>query len=306
MLLVRDGDVELRARVEGTAALCHDALREFDDLRLPEQDWCHLLDDYPSHFDRVAQLRELRARTNAAPGRFERFVLIQAALAALPRLVEAPVHRSVKLLGCTMFGHLARPRPQWQDFYTHRWRFQEMTQFVTLRRFAAGQHDWELAGLPRSWLLKTDPLALPGLLKAIGLQLGGFAPLAKLHLSLWRPNPLMVLEGEARRSYWRIARSLELWPEIRGLMASSWFYHRDVGKVSPHLAWLRAFFVENGATVAEMEAPGDDLGFLVGSARRRQAFRSGSFRPRVTLVLWSRGDMLAWARRQPDLEGRES
>lgn len=306
MLLFRDGDGELRAHVEATAALCRDTLAEFADLRLPEQDWCALLDDYPNHPERLALLRALRLRVGGEPGRFEHCILVKAALVALPRLVEAPVHPSVKRLGCAMFGHLARPKPQWRGFYTHRWRFHEMAQFVTLRRFAAGQHDWELAGLPRSWLLKTDPRALPGLVKTVALDMGGFAPMAKLHLSLWRPNTLMVLENEAKRSYWRIARSLEKWPEIRGLMASSWFYARGVGKVTPHLAWLREFFAENGATIAEMETPGADLGFLVGSTRRRQAFDSGRFRPRVTLVLWTREDMLAWARRQPDMEGRES
>ena len=53
-------------------------------------------------------------------------------------------------------------------------------------------------------------------------------------------------------------------------------------------------FIDAGPALA-------DAGFLVGNERRRQLYASGVFRPRETIVLWSRADMLAWARRRPEL-----
>ena len=38
-----------------------------------------------------------------------------------------------------------------------------------------------------------------------------------------------------------------------------------------------------------------DAGFLVGSEKRRRLYADGKFRPRETLVLWRRRDMLTWA-----------
>ena len=55
-------------------------------------------------------------------------------------------------------------------------------------------------------------------------------------------------------------------------------------------------FIDAGPVAAFVER-----GFLVGNELRRQQYDSGVFRPRETILLWPRADMLAWARRHPEL-----
>ncbi len=102
------------------------------------------------------------------------------------------------------------------------------------------------------------------------------------------------------RSLHRLARSMELQPHVRGIQGISWLHSKSVADVSPHLAWAREFFVENGALAAEMEVAHPGMGFLVGSAQRQRLFHAGRFKPRVGLLLWKRDDVLAWARRHPE------
>jgi len=303
-------DSGLLLRIEDVAALCRDALdQDFADrpaaLCRPPEDWFRLLHGlgFPRHPAERAELQALAAAVEGwrPHGGFERYALVQAMLAALPRLPGLPVDTAVKEFFCTLYARFARPEAKFAARYDIDGpRYTEMAELATLRHFPAGQHDWWVDGLPRSWLLRVHPLALPGLLGMLR-RIGGFGPLARLHINHWRPNQLMMLEGEAERSYHRIARSLALQPEIRGLMGTSWFYAPDVRQASPHLAWMRDFFAGRGAFLGEMERASAARGFLTGSAKRREMFEAGRFHPRTTLVLWARDDLLAWADSRKDL-----
>lgn len=240
-----------------------------------------------------------RAALAAAGPEGERHALLRMGLTTLAGLEEQPLPAACKALWCGFLLQLAQPRPQWlPQFEPGHWRLEELAQLVALRRFPAGQHDCEISGFPKPWLLKVNPLHLPALLAELR-AMGGFKPLAKVHLNPWRANPL-VTELEWCRSCHRVARAVALRPEIRGLMGSSWFYAPQVGEFTPHLAWPRRFFVENGATLVEMEHAAEDAGFLTGSAKRRQAYDEGRFHPRVTAVLWRRRHLLDWAERHPE------
>ncbi|MBY0430367.1 MAG: hypothetical protein K2Q10_04155, partial [Rhodospirillales bacterium] len=305
--------VALDARLAEVTALCLDTLAsEFagftervpSPCHTPEQ-WFAELRKAPSSKVAVEILARMRD-TAAAPGMPRPFggavrhALLQAMLAALPRVPALPVEPFVKHLCCDMFTLIARPKPQWEDhFHETHWRFVELVKLVTLRRLPAGQHDWVIDGLPRSWLLGIPLPKWPGLLWEVAQGFGAFSPLAAIHHNPWRANPL-ILGSEANRSVWLIAKSLQRQPEVRGLIGRSWFYSSVVSEVSPHLAWLRGFFVENGAYVVEMEEAKPNAGFLIGSTRRRKLYEEGKFRPRVTLVLWRRADMLAWADAHPE------
>lgn len=268
--------------------------------------WFDLLCRFPRDPAGVATLRRLRqaAITGPAPfpdGAMERFVLIHSILVAAPQVPALPVDGTVKNRLYRTFANIAVPEPRWEGYFVDKWRFHDMATFATLRRFPAGQHDWEPSALPRSCLLRVHPLSLPGLVQTIAVTLGGFRPLARLHLNYYRPNSVMLLDTEAQKSYHRIARSLRLQPEIKGLVASSWFYSTAVARISPHLSWLRDFFLANGGYVGEMEVAQPDTGYLVGSEKRRRLFEQGKLHPRNTLVLWGRDAMLDWAARHPEL-----
>ena len=305
---------------DAVTALCRAVLAEqFADaesrLNRPPAEWFALLSDFPMlaagdiapiaprQAAAVAELRLARAAVEGVwpPGGLERFVLLQAMLVAAPRIGSLALGPSARRMLAETFARFARPQPHFSSFFDlDGWRFQEMAQLVTLRAFPAGQHDWWVDGVPRTVALRTHPLALPRLLSTLA-AMGGRLPLARFRLNFWRPNPLVLLKSEAERSYWRIAQAMELRPELRGLMAYSWFYAPEVGRVTPHLAWMRDLFAEQGAYLGEMEHAPAESGYLTGSAKRRKLHEDGRFHPRVTLVLWPRRSLLAWAAGRPDL-----
>ncbi len=255
----------------------------------------------PAAMDRLARLAAASGEGTAV----ERFAVLNALLAAAPQMRRAAADDTVKRLFCDLCAQVAAPPPAWiGQFALTGAPFAEMAQLASLRRLPAGQLVFDFTSIPHSWLLKFHPRDLPAALREIAHGLGGFGPVVAPHLNHWRANPLLLLQREYLRSLWRIARTLEQHPEVRGLMADAWFYAAEVGGIFPHLAWVRRFFLENGASFFEMEAAAPESGFMVGSARRRQLYRDGRFQPRRTLVLWRRADLLAWATAHPD--GEES
>jgi len=202
---------------------------------------------------------------------------------------------------CAMVRGVAAGQKTWAGYFDHATdAFQELARIVTLRRFHAGQSSFDIMSMPRNWLLRVHPMALPAVVRELLAGLGGLGPVVMPHLNYWRASPTLLLRQENTSAMLRIARCLERQPRIKGLVAASWLYSEAVGDVSPHLAWVRQFYAENGACLVDMNPAAQRAGFLVGSAARRQLYAEGKFRPRETLVIWRRQDMLDWAARQGD------
>lgn len=293
-------------------ATAHDvartALAELRDveMRLPEvmrgaEPWYALLSRYPST-ESLAALDKLRRDADPKQSaRLVRYGLLQAATVAAGAIAGLTLAPAVRLLFCEFVLNLARPKPQWAAFFeVGHIRFEEIVRVVTLRRFPAGQHDWNISRIPFSWLPRLRPRDLPRFLGELA-ALRGRPPMAVTHLNYMRPNPWVVLNTESQKSYHRIARSIELHPHVKGILTYSWFYCPSVKEVTPHLAWLRDFFCDNGARLFEMQPAPESSGFTVGSRRRQQLYASGRFRPRITMVVWRRREFLAWAKANQDL-----
>jgi hypothetical protein len=133
-------------------------------------------------------------------------------------------------------------------------------------------------------------------------ELRGFAPFVATHLTVRRADMIVQLEKEWTRSYYRVARSIELQPEMKGLTIGSWLFDERTHRVTPHLNWTRKIFEENGGLVIDLGEAAPDAGFLVGSKARQKLYDSGQFRPKETMVLWPRRAMLEWAEKRSDLE----
>jgi hypothetical protein len=234
---------------------------------------------------------------------FSRWLLLRVALEKIPRVRVWPVFASVKRLWAEEILYYANPVGYLSVFCPRGARFLEMARIVTLRRYPAGQFHWEVTAFPRSWLLQTPPSRWPGLLAALW-DLGGFRPMVETHINARRKNRLILTEPEAVRSYYRLARSIELQPEIRGLIVCSWLYCQTTAEVSPHLAWLREFLLTRGAFAAEVGPAPEDSGFLIGSELRRKLYYEGRYKPQHTYMLWARKDILDWAR-SANLEGSD-
>lgn len=232
------------------------------------------------------------------PGSFERFVLGHTVLSARQRVDAAPVDPAVKRLGWSGLSRFADDRITLDVSQS---RFAALCMIATARRFAAGQFDWEPSGLPLSWLPRIRPAS--ALMRALSTSLRrhAFKPAFFIHLPVTYPVRAL-LEREALKSYYRMAQSMALQPEMRGLIASSWLHSPDTFAVSPHLAWLNKVFADNGAVIATMGRADHDCGALDQSVERRRAFDEGRFTPTLGLIIWPRREMLAWAEAHPELD----
>jgi hypothetical protein len=266
------------------------------------EDCFELLCGIPYDPKRVRALLTLKTGAERAglrtPYAVERFIVLQAYLVSLSRLLSLPVDQSVNRQFCATCRQVASP-VQAPDarLALKSDAFAELAQIITLRRFHAGQLSFDIMRMPRAWLLKVHPIELPGLIREITSGFGGLGPVVMPHINYWRSNPLFILHGEQQRALWRIAKSIEYEYHIKGLIASSWLYSLTVGEIFPYLAWVRDFFIEHNAYVVDAGPALADAGFLVGSKKRQRLYSEGNFHPRETLVLWRRADMLAWANR---------
>jgi len=231
----------------------------------------------------------------------ERFLALQACLVALPRLMQAPLPDSVKRQFCITCRYIATLQEPDERLALEGPAFAELAQIVTLRRHHAGQCSFDVLRMPLAWFLKAHPLDVPGFLFEVCFRMRGVTPVIEPHINYWRANQIALLKREHERAIWRIAQYVEAQPEVKGLITSSWLYGVETGEESPHLSWLREFYAGRNARIIDAGPALEDAGFLVGSERRRELYARGLFRPRETIVLWSRADMLAWARRHPEL-----
>lgn len=186
----------------------------------------------------VLQLKQKLVTTglDASATGLERYLLIQCALDSLKRLPAEAVSDEVKHLLCREYTQYTQPKPnRAREFRAGQNPFQASCKIATLRRFPAGQFDWEISGIPRSWFLKLrgeDIVRLPAYLL---FRLGGRGPVFFRHFGVRRP--MILLETAADASYRRMAESLRLQPEIRGMVGCGWLSSPDTHRASPHLAW---------------------------------------------------------------------
>jgi hypothetical protein len=198
---------------------------------------------------------------------------------------------------CKFF--VSPPAAEMQLFDPTQMSFVALAKIALLERFPAGQFDWEVSGFPRSWLLKVPFSSLPKVAYFLARRLKGFAPCINSHLSYRRKHSLILIPRECQKSWYRMAISVERQPEIRGLVTCSWFLSPDTFKVSPHLSFMVAPFLESGGIVVT-RGKADGNGFLVGSESRRKLYESGEFKPTMGLVLWARDQMIRWAHAHPE------
>jgi hypothetical protein len=235
------------------------------------------------------------SRTFALP----RVLLASVALQNLDRVEGMPLGTSVKAMLCDYCKFFVSPPPgEVQLFNPSQYSFLALAKIALLERFPAGQWDWEISGFPRSWLWQIPLSSLPRVAYFLARKMKGFAPCIAPHMAFRRKSPLTGGQ-EMEKTYYRMAISAEQQPEIRGLIASSWFLSPDTFKVSPHLAVLVQPALESGGLVTTCGKSRDD-GFMVGSETRRKLYESGDFKPTQGLLLWSRDQMIQWAHSHPE------
>jgi len=236
----------------------------------------------------------------------QRYLLIDTALANLENVASLTVHPTVKRLIYDEFQFYANP-PQRDNnlFEVSGQPFSSFCKIALLERFPAGQYHWEISGFPRSWLLKIHKASIMGVVRFIVTKMKGFGPCMEPHMPARSPGSMLILERQSDKSWYRMARSVEMNPAIKGLVAFGWLHSPDTFTVSPHLSFINKPFVESGAFITTMGKAPEDSGFLAGSAERTRLFKSGDFKPTMGVVLWSRKQMIDWAQSHPELDDGE-
>ena len=152
------------------------------------------------------------------------------------------------------------------------------------------------SGVSRSTLLRGGVVQLVRGAQFFGARLRGFKPLYETHWD--RRLVRRFTAAEYDLCYVRIAKLLELNPEVKGMFGTSWWYDPHLAGVSPELVFLTKTPVENGARVFRVgpdpDATKDALQF---STKRKALYEAGSFAPTRYMLVWSREDMLDWAGR---------
>jgi hypothetical protein len=235
-------------------------------------------------------------------GTFEQYLLLNSAIQIAESIRYLPVADGVKELYADDFRFFAHVEPQnrWM-FCASEYRFVEMCKVASLRRFPAGQLQWEVAGFARRNLLRVSPADLPRLLHFIGKELRGFRPWFCLHLNGRRKNNLWLLESEQNQAYYRIAKSMALQPTIRGMVIASWLHSPETFKVTPQLGWLNKPFIDCGGLIVDLGKDDPKAGALVGSRLRKELWEKGEFVPRMAAAIWPREAMLRWAAQHSEL-----
>jgi hypothetical protein len=303
-------DAPLDSEIVAAATLCRNALKaDFAAFvqRIPaalkSPEYCfEVLCRVPHDRRQMNALRQLVAKEvgSAPPHALGRFIFLQSYLIALPRLLSLPVDEGVKRQFIATCRQVASP---WSQLEQDSDAFSELAQIVTLRRFHAGELSFDIMNMPRTWLLKVHPIELPNLIREIMCGFGGFGPVVIPHVNYWRRNPMIISRKEHERALLRIGKSIERDSHIKGLVSSSWLYSEGVVEHSPHLGWLRDFFVDRNAYVVDLGPALVESGFLVGSEKRRRLYSEGVLHPREALILWRRADIMEWI--SSDLPHRE-
>jgi len=286
------------------SAALRETTRRLRALGLSESHCVELIEEVglqPDAAERVARLRAELSIADAQDTALEHCLLLHTAVAHRTRLIELVMGKSVLHHLADELLFLAAPPPQDRKYLSAPSpSFVAFAKIVTARRFPAGQLHFEVSGIPLSWLLHLGPRRLTRVLFFLARNGGARRPFFCHHLTWRRKNRMMLVESEQNRSYYRIAQSLALYPRVKGLLTESWLHSPDTFSVSPHLAWLNTPFLEYGGLVVVLGAAEESSGVFTASAKRRQLYDEGRFRPTTAMVLWPRAAMLAWASAHPE------
>lgn len=244
----------------------------------------------------------LAAADQGAPGEFlpYRYLLLTNSLHSLERLAQLPVDDAVKQLMCDEYSAFALAEPDWLHLFNpNEYSFRALIGISLCRRFRAGLLDWEDAGFPRSWFGRLPRKDLLRTLHFLLFRMHGRTRLWFPHNAFLRGKVQFMREREWEASLALMAKSMQLQPEIRGIITGSWFYSPETHRVTPHLSWTTRIFLENGALMTDIGPADPGAGFIQGSKEREQLYRSGQYRPTETILLWPRKNILDWLRNRP-------
>jgi hypothetical protein len=172
----------------------------------------------------------------------------------------------------------------------------------------AGPGVVEVQYAPRSLLVRNRKSPTQRALQLVrgvvlfGVKARGFGPFYASHAD---PRTIDEFTPEGWNFFHeRVAELLELNPEMKGLMRSSWYFDPELAQISPRLIYLRVMPQEHGAALFYWGASSDDEDNATAtSANRRRLVKEGKYVPTSYYLLWLRQDILTWAEARREARG---
>lgn len=259
----------------------------------------------PKSHSPILRLKEelLNAGVDLPHDKFERGLLAHASRETSLRIERLPVYESVKsLLREELRFYTESSKPGGPLLEIGSYLFTLACKIVSLRRFPSGPMDWEISGFPRSWLARIKKRDLPRILRFVLFELGGFAPVFFMHVARKPKNRSLSIEREVLQSYYRMARSLEFQPAMKGIVASAWFHDPAVVKQYPHLACLSRPYLEAGGLITTAGLAPVGSGYAEHNLERKAQVDAGKLRFEMGIAMWPRRNALQWAHSHPELQ----
>lgn len=257
------------------------------------------------HEDETSTLpiRKLKQEAGLGGDVLERLLVFHAVQQAIPRLPNLPVVQSVRARLCQYLQQLHKLS---DSLETGSYSFVRAAKLATLRRFPAGPMEWEISGIPRSYVLQARFPANIRLLAFAMFKMGGLAPCFFIHVAPSPRNRALSIPKEIFRTYHRIVRSLEAQPQILGLLAHAWFHDPAAIRDHPHLEVMSRPYLAHGGLITVLTPAPPTAGVLVGDAQRRADYVEGRVQYHYGLAIWPRKAAIRWADAHPEFVDRGS
>ena len=245
-----------------------------------------------SNSSNVEQVTTLKKQAELEGDGLERLLLWHATRQALPRVPALPIEKSV---GRRLDQDLRQLHTMNTSMEAGSYDFDRAAKIATLRRFPAGPMEWELSGIPKAYFRQAAfPDNLRLLLFVIS-HLRGLKPCFFMHVAPAPRNRSLSVPKEVLRSYYRMARSLQLQPGVRALLAHAWFHDPAAVRDSPHLAVLSEPYLNHGGLITLLGQAPLSSGVLAGNAQRSADYQAGKLEYKYGFAIWPRDAAIRWA-----------
>jgi hypothetical protein len=240
----------------------------------------------------------LKKKSGMEGDEVERLLLWHATRQSLPHVESLPVDKPVRE---RLDQDLRQLHTMSVSMAAGSYHFNRAAKMATLRRFPAGPMEWELSGIPRSWFLKAAFPANLRFLAFVTFRLRGWAPCFFMHVAPAPRNRALSVPKQVLRAYYRMARSLQLQPAVRALVAHAWFHDPAAVRDHPHLEVLSRPYVSQGGLIVLLGPAPPSSGVLEGNAQRSADYMAGRVLYKYGLAIWPRDAAIRWADAHPEL-----
>lgn len=257
-----------------------------------------LLDHVNEDEASVAPVNKLKIDAGLDGDQLERLLLWYATQQALQQTLSLPIVSSVRT---RLEQDLLQLPATTNSVKAGSYSFNRAAKLATLRRFPAGPMEWEVSGIPRSYFLQAKFPANLRFLAFAMLKLRGLTPCFFIHIAPAPRSRGLSIAKEVLRSYHRMSRSMELQPEIRGLLAHAWFHDPAAVRDNPQLEILNRPYLDHGGLITLLAPAPPSSGVMVGNAQRRADYEAGKIQYHYGFAVWPRAAALRWASEHPEL-----